>query len=1002
MFNTNLLAQNYDDIMQPYDKDENTMMLMHFDGDFANASDSSDDGIGYGNPTFIGSELTGFGNMLWMDNDSRSDSTWLEIPHADALTLQENYTLEGWIKFISHSASRDDWNWRPLLIVKPWNYKFEVKGYGRNASPNYRTVNNDYVVVSGQDEIFNIDEWVHWTNILDSENGLYMLLVHNEAGELIDFNYIELDPNLPPPRPNTNSVRIGYILDGLGGGFIDGFIDEVRVSNVIRNVSIPAIFKPNWRKTAVVSSGQSIEVETDIIEYSGSLNAPKLFYSTGADFQSVDLSTIDSLTFTATIPGQPAGTDVKYYFEVETALGTFNTLGTGRSDSAYYGVAVRDDLTAKIEMLHLDFEEDSGAPYDSSDQQIAFTAFGNPVYSTDKSVTGSKSLYLEGDSSYVEAPQPSSYLLANDVTVDAWFNIDVFNFTESDTWYDLMGRMVEFQGDWDFNYRIWLSNSDGGPHVNGEILTTYQDKLPGHTLVELTDYILEENKWYHVILRVSDEKDLLAIELYDQDENLLTSGSKLFEGGTVNTTQGAFRIGTAYDWAARFRGYIDNVHIYNYSEVNLPPSITAIHQDKVMVKVGTDPVDISVSAKNATAVTLSYFVAGGDTTHLLMSTVDDSLYTAQIPYQENTAVEYFIVATNAGDDVARVPIGGPNYGIGFATDSDVQTLGLNFEEGSGVPQDASVYLHQLTMIGNPQFSTDAKEGTYSISLEGDSSFLQVKAPAPFLASKEISVSLWFKTNVDPARATDLFGKWPNNDDNPSSKWNFSARLWFDNGNVLKPEIKLVDENGENITNRNFALQTVGTEENYIVEKGKWYHITVDVGVDSACAVLKDESGTIVAQNGISIAGLHLNPAEGEFNFGRVSTHSAYGNRPYLNGYLDDIIIYNYAALVETAIEDEDRFALPINFELLQNYPNPFNPTTEIRFAVPKAQKINLIIYNILGQKVKTLIDDKVEAGYHNVRWNGTNNLGYKVSSGVYLYRLETEQETKVKKMVLVR
>lgn len=1003
LFSTNIFAQNYDDFMQPYDKDEHTMMLLHFDGDSSNASDSSDSWIGYGNLMFIPTELSGFGSNLWVDNDSESDSSWVEVPHADALTLQHNYTLEGWVKFLTHGTSKDMWNWRPALIVKPWNYRFEVKGYDRNGWPNYRTIDDDLIFVTGKSEIFNTEEWVHWASILDSDNRLYIIVVHNEAGELVDFNYVELDPNLSLPRPNTNPVRMATSADGAQGTFADVFMDEIRISNVVRKFdNVPPIILPDWRKSEIVKSGEPIEIESKIIDYSNSILTSKVYYSTGAEFLAIDLSATDNVTYKATIPGQTAGTQLKYYFEVETASGTYNTLKSSRSDSAYYGVAIRDDILAGLELLHLDFEEESGAPYDSSDQHLTFTTFGNPQYSANRSITGTKSLYLEGDSSYVEVQQPASYLSTNNVTIDAWFNIDEFNFLEGITYYDLMGKMVEFDNDnWHFNYRIWFSNSDGGPHVNGEIWATYPDKLPGHTRVDLTDHILEVDTWYHVILKVSDEKDLLVLELYDQENNLLTSEPAFFEGGTVNTTQGAFRIGTAYDWAPRFKGYIDNVHIYNYADVTLPPSITAIHQPKVSVQVNSDA-DISVSSQNAETVTLYYFFAGGDTTEVVMSTTDDSIYTAQIPYQQNESVEYFIIATNSGDNIARVPIAGSNYGVGFASESQIETLALNFEEGSGMPLDHSVLAQTITVFGNPQYKTDAKEGSYSIFLEGDSSFFQVAAPAPFLASGEISVSMWFKTMVDPARATDLFGKWPNNDDNPSSKWNFGARLWFDTGNVLKPEIKLVDKNNENMIGRNFSLQTIGTSDYYIVEKDKWYHITVEVGSDSACAVLKDESGTVVAQSGISYEGLHLYPAEGDFNFGRVSTHSVYGGRPYFNGYLDDICILNYTTLIPTGVEKQDRFEMPVNYQLSQNYPNPFNPVTEIRFAIPKSQNIELVVYDLRGQKVKTLINTNVNAGYHTVQWNGTNDNGSSVASGVYLYTLKTNKINKVKKMVLMK
>ncbi|NOX89629.1 MAG: T9SS type A sorting domain-containing protein [Calditrichaeota bacterium] len=90
------------------------------------------------------------------------------------------------------------------------------------------------------------------------------------------------------------------------------------------------------------------------------------------------------------------------------------------------------------------------------------------------------------------------------------------------------------------------------------------------------------------------------------------------------------------------------------------------------------------------------------------------------------------------------------------------------------------------------------------------------------------------------------------------------------------------------------------------------------------------------------------------------------------------------------------------FDLAQNYPNPFNPTTTIEYSLPKTSHVTLTVYNMLGQKVKTLLNGVMEKGSHQVVWNATNEAGAKVSSGIYFYRLEGDFGVKVKKMVLVK
>lgn len=92
-----------------------------------------------------------------------------------------------------------------------------------------------------------------------------------------------------------------------------------------------------------------------------------------------------------------------------------------------------------------------------------------------------------------------------------------------------------------------------------------------------------------------------------------------------------------------------------------------------------------------------------------------------------------------------------------------------------------------------------------------------------------------------------------------------------------------------------------------------------------------------------------------------------------------------------------KIEIPLRFELSQNYPNPFNPSTTIRFALPENSKVILEVYNVLGEKVKTLINDELKAGYHSVNFDARE-----LTSGVYFYRFETTKWKDVKKMVLVK
>jgi hypothetical protein len=107
--------------------------------------------------------------------------------------------------------------------------------------------------------------------------------------------------------------------------------------------------------------------------------------------------------------------------------------------------------------------------------------------------------------------------------------------------------------------------------------------------------------------------------------------------------------------------------------------------------------------------------------------------------------------------------------------------------------------------------------------------------------------------------------------------------------------------------------------------------------------------------------------------------------------------------VNTAVASaDDGSLLPSEYALFQNYPNPFNPSTQISFDIPKSEFVTLRIYNLLGQDVKTLINQSMVPGRYTVEWNGNDILNNDVASGVYFYELRGESFISRKKMLLIR
>jgi len=152
-----------------------------------------------------------------------------------------------------------------------------------------------------------------------------------------------------------------------------------------------------------------------------------------------------------------------------------------------------------------------------------------------------------------------------------------------------------------------------------------------------------------------------------------------------------------------------------------------------------------------------------------------------------------------------------------------------------------------------------------------------------------------------------------------------------------------------------------------------------------------------------------NAAE-EWNTELVSLADYMNDRIYLRFILesDDTIddpgwkIDNIKIISSTPADNPGTEIPSVLTGLYSNYPNPFNPTTNIKFGLKNDSHVNITIYNVRGQKVKTLINKQLESGIHQEVWNGTDNKGSSVSSGIYFYKFKADSQTETKRMILMK
>ncbi|GAB4323106.1 MAG: hypothetical protein Kow0074_15060 [Candidatus Zixiibacteriota bacterium] len=151
------------------------------------------------------------------------------------------------------------------------------------------------------------------------------------------------------------------------------------------------------------------------------------------------------------------------------------------------------------------------------------------------------------------------------------------------------------------------------------------------------------------------------------------------------------------------------------------------------------------------------------------------------------------------------------------------------------------------------------------------------------------------------------------------------------------------------------------------------------------------------------------PTMTEFTIGTYETERPRHRLMWVYSFTDDqgnqVVEPAFPKFEPTTIQVEaagSSSAIPTQYSLNQNYPNPFNPSTEISFALPQAGRVDLSIYNVLGQHVRSLVNGHMEAGKHTVTWDGRDKNGNVAASGIYFYRIKADEFTDIRKMTLLK
>jgi hypothetical protein len=203
-----------------------------------------------------------------------------------------------------------------------------------------------------------------------------------------------------------------------------------------------------------------------------------------------------------------------------------------------------------------------------------------------------------------------------------------------------------------------------------------------------------------------------------------------------------------------------------------------------------------------------------------------------------------------------------------------------------------------------------------------------------------------------------------------------------------------------------VLEVIPNPEEYVTQypfaEGILGYMVDDIGVIPIASFNTPDGDTALVICGIEVGTLNVDSVRFNERYVQFNFHS--NTVPTWKAPIDSLFVaaINWVLASPTKVADSRAIETPKDFRLFQNYPNPFNPTTAIEFDLKKPQKIQLEIFNIVGKKMRTLANENFNSGRHSLVWDGKNDFGENLPSGIYLYALESPYEKVVRKMTLVK
>jgi len=514
----------------------------------------------------------------------------------------------------------------------------------------------------------------------------------------------------------------------------------------------------------------------------------------------------------------------------------------------------------------------------------------------------------------------------------------------------------------------------------------------GNVMVRVEDGLVTDNDLLYEVFELDDgsggvlvDDDSDSIEIYFDEVGPPPVGSLVQSiEGWLYHHYGSYDDSTAYKLCPL---YVDDIEFGAG-----PPAITSLEREPC-APTSTDS-EVAVSAVildngGIAEALVHYAINGGDFTSITMSSDDDSTFTGVIPVTDGDVVTYYIEATDDGEGQADPKSSTYPYDfeveqLGFTVTDDL-TIALvqstPFASGNTLYEGCDVTLTGIVTADTAQYNSGYSSYAFQDGTgQWNGLVFDTEALVEISRGDEVQVS---------GTITDFDPDWTFKFGGNTRLINSTVEVLSTGNDVPEPTIASCRDIGQEAEEVESYEGVLVRLDNVTISSVNQYDWSITDATGSE-AMIDDDMANMAADNFMSDLeeGQELNYVMGIFNY-------SFGTYK--------LQIRDLADLGETTGIDSDVSVNPYEYALLDNFPNPFNPETQIRFTLGGEDNVKLVIYDIMGRQVKTLIDGQYyQPGFHVVNWNGTDNLGQKVASGMYIYRIKAGNFISDKKMILVK